>query len=177
MGGRSAAERYVPKTGNSEKLDQFHEKLVEMASKDPDKRFLVPAHDMRQAFGLRAAESLKSCRIVQREGRQYLAADMTKEGRQREVKIKTPAQLEAVKAVRSLASEYGKPTGSMLPPSKSWKQCYNLQKNTMTKLDATKVENAHMHVNRHDWVNGQLQKGESRKSTAKERWARPGGIT
>jgi site-specific recombinase XerC len=166
LGGRTAAQRYVPKVGDAGKLDSIRERLVEMATSDPDKRYLVAAHDMRQAFGLRPAESLASCRVVQRDGRQYLVPDMTKGGREREVEIKTEQQRNAVAAVRALASEYGKPSGSMLPPSKSWKQCYNQQKNTMTKLGAIKAQNAHMHVNRHDWSREQLKSGESRKDTA-----------
>lgn len=166
LGGRSAGERYVPKVGNAEKLEEIREKLVEMASKNPDNRFLVAAHDMRQAFGLRAAESLASCRIVQRDGKQFLAPDMTKGGRVREIEIKTAEQREAVTAVRTLASEYGKPSGSMLPPAKSWKQCYNLQKNTMSSLGATKAEKANMHATRHDWAREQLVRGETRKDIA-----------
>ena len=168
LGGRATKERYVPKIGDAGKLDAIRDKLVEMAAKDPDKRYLLAAHDMRQAFGLRAAESLASCRIVQRDGKQFLSPDMTKGGREREVEIKTPAQHDAVAAVRALASEYGKPSGSMLPPNKSWQQCYDQQKNTMSNLAATKANNAHMHVNRHDWVRGQLASGESRKDTAKD---------
>jgi len=167
LGGRAAGERYLPKVGDSVKLDVVRSKLVEMSVKDPDKRYLVAAHDMRQAFGLRASESLASCRIIQRDdGRQYLAPDMTKGGREREVEIKTAAQHNAVAAVRALASEYGKPSGSMLPPSKTWQQCYDQQKNTMSRFGATKANGAHMHVNRHDWSREQLKNGESRKVTA-----------
>ncbi|MDA8412677.1 MAG: integrase domain-containing protein [Desulfobacteraceae bacterium] len=166
LGGRTAAERYAPKAGNAEKLDSVREKLVEMASMDQDKRYLVAAHDMRQAFGLRSAESLASCRVVERDGRQFLAPDMTKGGRGREIEIKTQQQRDAVAAVRALASEYGKPSGSMLPPSKSWEQCLNQQRNTMSKLGATKANNANMHVNRHVWAQDQLKSGESRKDTA-----------
>lgn len=166
LGGRTAAERYDPKVGDAEKLDSIREKLAQMAEKDPDKRYLVAAHDMRQAFGLRSAESLASCRIVQRDGKQYLAPDMCKGGRQREVEIKTTEQHAAVAAVRALASEYGKPSGSMLPPNKSWQQCYNEQKNTMTKLGAIKANKANMHVNRHDWARDRLANGETRKDTA-----------
>lgn len=166
LGGRTASARYSPKVGDTGKLDAIREKLVEMASNNPDNRYLVAAHDMRQAFGLRAAESLASCRITQRDGRQYLEPDMTKGGRTREIEIKTEAQQNAVAAVRALASEYGKPSGSMLPPHKSWQQCYNLQKNTMTKLGATKVGNANMHINRHDWAREKLKSGDNRKDTA-----------
>lgn len=166
LGGRTASQRYLPKVGDAEKLAAIRQNLVEMAAKDPDKRYLLAAHDMRQAFGLRAAESLASCKIVQRDGRQFLSPDMTKGGREREIEIRTAAQRDAVAAVRALASEYGKPSGSMLPAHKSWKQCYNQQKNTMSKLGATKTENAHMHVNRHDWTREQLKNGESRKDTA-----------
>lgn len=136
LGGRSAAQRYVPKVGDSAKLDTVRARLVEMAAQDPNNRYLVAAHDMRQAFGLRPSESLASCRIMQRDGRQFLLPDMTKGGREREVEIKTQAQRDAVAAVRTLASEYGKPSGSMLPPHKSWQQCYDQQKNTMSKLGA-----------------------------------------
>jgi len=185
LGGRAAGERFLPKVGDSVKLDVVRSKLVEMSVKNPDKRYLVAAHDMRQAFGLRASESLASCRIIQRDGRQYLAPDMTKGGREREVEIKTAAQHNAVAAVRAreveiktaaqhnavaavraLASEYGKPSGSMLPPSKTWQQCYDQQKNTMSRFGATKANGAHMHVNRHDWSREQLKNGESRKVTA-----------
>lgn len=166
LGGRSAAERFIPKVGDAEKLDVIRETLVQMTEKAPDKRYLVAAHDMRQAFGLRSAESLASCRIVQRGGKQFLAPDMTKGGRPREVEIQTAAQHIAVGAVRALASEYGQPSGSMLPPHKSWQQCYNEQKNTMTKLGATKANQANMHVNRHDWARNRLEKGETRKDTA-----------
>lgn len=166
LGGRSAAQRYIPKIGDTGKLDAIRERLVEMAAKNPDNRHLVAAHDMRQAFGLRAAESLASCKVVQRDGKQYLVPDMTKGGREREIEIKTAAQRDAVSVVRALASEYGKPSGSMLPPSKSWQQCYDQQKNTMSKFGATKAQNAHMHVNRHDWTREQLKGGESRKDTA-----------
>jgi len=166
LGGRTAAERYAPKVGDAGKLDAIHVKLVEMASKNPDNRYLVAAHEMRQAFGLRAAESLASCKVVQREGKQFLSPNMTKGGREREIEIKSAAQRNAVAAVRALASEYGKPSGSMLPPTKSWQQCYNQQKNIMSKLGATKAASAHMHVNRHDWTREQLKSGESRKDTA-----------
>jgi hypothetical protein len=166
LGGRTAAQRYAPKVGDTEKLNAIRDKMIEMAAKDPDSRYLVAAHDMRQAFGLRAAESLASCKVVQRDGKQYLVPDMTKGGRHREVEIKTAAQRNAVAAVRALASEYGKPSGSMLPPHKSWQQCYDQQKNTMSKFGGTKAKNAHMHVNRHDWTREQLKSGESRMDTA-----------
>jgi len=166
LGGRTAAERYVPKSGDAERLDAIRSKLVEMAVKDPDKRYLVAAHDMRQAYGLRPAESLASCRIIQRDGKQFLAPDMTKGGREREVEIKTAAQRDAVAAVRTLASEYGKPSGSMLPPKMSWQQCYNQQKNIMSKLGATKANGAHMHVNRHNWAKEQLKNGDSKEQVA-----------
>lgn len=166
LGGRTAAERYTPKIGDTGKLDAIRMNLVEMAEKNPDSRYLVAAHDMRQAFGLRAAESLASCKIVQRDGKQYLAPAMTKGGRERAVEVKTAAQRNAVEAVRALASEYGKPSGSMLPPSKSWQQCYDQQKNTMSKLGGTKAQNGHMHVTRHDWAREQIKGGESRKDTA-----------
>lgn len=168
LGGRATVERYVPKEGDAAKLDDVRSKLVEMAEKDPDKRYLVAAHDMRTAFGLRASESLASCRVTQRGGRQFLEPDMTKGGREREVEIKTAEQRDAVAAVRALASEYGKPSGSMLPHKMSWKQCCNLQRNTMSKLGATKANNAHMHVNRHDWVNNQLAKGVDRMKVVEE---------
>jgi site-specific recombinase XerD len=168
LGGRSAAERYIPKVGDPAKLEAIRERLVQIAASDPDKRYLVAAHDMRQAFGLRAAESLASCRIIQRDGRQYLAPDMTKGGREREVEIRTAEQRAAVAAVRALASEYGKPSGSMLPPHKSWEQCYNQQKNTMSKLKATKAAKAHMHVNRHDWTRERLKGGASREVVKEE---------
>lgn len=168
LGGRTAADRYAPKIGDTGKLDAIRYRLVEMASKNPDHRYLVAAHDMRQAFGLRAAESLASCKVVQRDGKQYLEPAMAKGGRSREIEIKTSAQANAVTAVRSLASEYGKPSGSMLPPSMEWKQCYNEQKNTMTKLGATKANHANMHVNRHDWAREKLAGGDSRKNTAEE---------
>lgn len=166
LGGRTAAERAVPKVGDTFKLDGVRNNLISLAEKDPDKRYLLAAHDMRQAFGLRPAESLASCRIIQRDGKQFLAPDMTKGGREREVEIKTAAQRDAVAAVRSLASEYGKPSGSMLPPNMSWERCYNQQKNTMSRLGATKSNNAHMHINRHDWTNVQLANGESREAVA-----------
>lgn len=166
LGGRTAAVRYNPQVGDAGKLDAIRSMLVEMADSNPDYRYLVAAHDMRQAFGLRAAESLASCKILQRDGKQYLEPDMTKGGRYREVEIKTAAQRDAVAAVRALASEYGKPSGSMLPPSKTWQQCYDKQKNTMSKLGAKKEERANMHVNRHDWAQKQLKSGESRKDTA-----------
>lgn len=166
LGGRTAPERYNPQEGDSEKLNEIREKLVEMAEQDPDARFLLAAHDMRQAFGLRAAESLASCKTVQRDGQQFLSPDMTKGGRDREVEIKTPEQRAAIAAVKALATEYGKPNGSMLPPHKTWQQCYNLQKNIMSKLGATKAAGAHMHVNRHDWARNQLEAGESRQDTA-----------
>lgn len=168
LGGRTVAERYIPKTGDLEKLADIRAKLVEMAANDPDKRFLVAALDMRQAFGLRAAESLASCRIVQRDGRQFLVPDMTKGGRERDVEIRTAAQYEAVAAVRALAAEYGKPSGSMLPPNKSWQQCYDLQKNTMSKLGGIKAEQANMHVTRHDWAAKQLDENQSRQQIAED---------
>lgn len=166
LGGRTAPERYNPKTGDTGKLAEIRERLVEMAEQDPDARFLLVAHDMRQAFGLRAAESLASHKIVQRDGIKFLAPDMTKGGRDREIEIKTPAQETAIAAVKGLATEYGKPNGSMLPPNKTWQQCYNLQKNTMSKLGATKESSAHMHINRHDWARKQLEAGESLNKTA-----------
>jgi hypothetical protein len=166
LGGRKAAERYAPKIGDAGKLEAIRGNLATLAARDPDKRYLLAAHDMRQAFGLRAAESLASCKVVQRGGKQYLEPSMTKGGRSREIEVKTAAQRDAVAAVRTLACEYGKPSGSMLPPTKSWRQCYDQQKNIMSKLGATKAQNAHMHVNRHDWAREQLKRGESRKFTA-----------
>lgn len=134
--------RYAPKTANMERHAQIRELLYQQ-----DERLGV-AHDLRQAFGLRAQESITS-RILTRSGEELLRV-IGKGGRPRELRINDDEKRNAVESMKRIAAEQKTP--GLIPADKSLKEFYNYQKNTISRLGGTKENDANMHTLRHHHV-------------------------
>ena len=118
--GISRTDRYQPISANSDKIHSIREQLAMR-----DERLLA-ALDMREAFGLRAKESLLSNKVVERDGKQYLSVDGAKGGRPRLLEIENSQQRQALAQVQRIIEAQG--TKSIIPQDKDLKQFYDYQK-------------------------------------------------
>jgi site-specific recombinase XerC len=142
--------RINPQAINHDKLSEIREMLQDRATNgDKIAKMSLAADRLREAFGLRAKESLMSRNILQRDGRQYLVVEGAKGGRPRELEVKTDAQLKAVQFVDETSRSLGSGTGRIIPPNMSLKQAYDAQRNLWTKLGGTRKTGANMHGERH----------------------------
>lgn len=153
--GRSVEERYCPKVTDPTDQAQVREALAERSE------HLALAHDMREAFGLRAKESLLSVNVVERNGKEYLQVQGAKGGRPREVEIRTGEQRQAAAAVREYVDRTGQK--SLCPMGKTLKQSLDQQRNAMTAIGATKANGTNMHTLRHAHVQERRGKEDDRK--------------
>ncbi|HEY4743865.1 MAG TPA: integrase domain-containing protein [Desulfuromonadaceae bacterium] len=134
--------RYAPKSADMEQQGIIRDLLYQK-----DVRLGI-AHDLRQAFGLRAQESI-TARTVVRSGEELLQV-VGKGGRARELRIDSPDKAAAVEAMKRITAEQRTP--GIIPADKSLKEFYNYQKNTIHRLGGTKENSAHMHSLRHHYV-------------------------
>lgn len=158
---RSHSDRYSPKNCNIEKQQEIRQALYDKA------QYLGLAHDMREAFGLRAKESLMSNKIVvDAKGREYLKAECTKGGRPREIEIKTQAQREIIKKV----NEYLRETGqrSLIPRDKTLKQGLTAQRHALELVGATKSDGSNAHALRHQYAQDRIAEGDARGQVAED---------
>lgn len=165
---RTAVDRYRPITTNTEKLSEIRSQLAERAEDTIKDKALLAAHDLREAFGLRAKESLMSTKTIERDGRQFLKVEGAKGGRPRELAVRTEAQIRAVDQAREVSKELGSKTGRLIPPSASLKQMYDYQRNTLRSLGATKINATNMHAMRHEYAQERIQDTGDRKGVANE---------
>ena len=140
---------------------------------------MVAADGLREAFGLRAKESLMSKEIVDRDGKQYLIVEGAKGGRPRELAVDNEAKAKAVQVVLETSKDLGSGTGRIIPPELTLKGAYNSQRNEWRALGGNKENDANMHGERHmharemagngatkEEIMADLGHGESRSSSA-----------
>lgn len=151
--GITRTERYQPISANLDKMTSIREQL---SLKDER---LAAAFDMRDAFGLRAKESLLSKQVVERDGKQYLNVEGTKGGRPRQVAIENEKQLQAIEQVQRIINAQG--TTSIIPKDMDLKQFYNYQKNTISALGARRADGSNMHAQRHSFAQKETANGKS----------------
>ncbi len=122
------------------------------------------AASMRDAFGLRAKESLMTCKML--DGR--LLVEGAKGGRHRSIEVRTHEQRAAIELVRSTAEALGNSSGRIIPPELNLKQAMNIQRTNWERLGGTKANNAHMHASRHAYAQRRLAEGATPKQVAEE---------
>lgn len=122
------------------------------------------AIDMRDAFGLRAKESLMSSRV---EGGR-LVVEGAKGGRPRSLEIRTPAQHAAVAKLEATAAALNSGTGRIIPPDMNLKQAYGAQRDLLHRLGATKANRSNPHSARHEYAQNRLAEGASKTQVAEE---------
>lgn len=151
-------DRYSPKTADIAQNNNIREALYNKSEN------LGIAHDLREAFGLRALESIRSSKTENIDGKEFLKIEGTKGNRPRSIEIKTPEQREAVARVQAIAKSQNTP--GLIPADKTLKQFYDFQKNSLSKLNATKANGANMHVLRHNFAQSLSRRGVSDKVMA-----------
>lgn len=165
---RTSSDRYRPATANTERLIEIRSQLAARADGSVKDKALLAAYDLRDAFGLRAKESLMSSKTVERDGKQYLKVEGSKGGRPRELAIRSEAQARAVDQARDVSRELGSKTGRLISPALSLKQMYDYQRNTLRTLGATKLNATNMHAMRHEYAQERIQETGDRKGVAEE---------
>jgi site-specific recombinase XerD len=156
--GVERADRYAPKFANAERIENIRSALYTKSEN------LGVAHDLREAFGLRAMESIRSCKVELVDGKEFLCVEGAKGGRPRSIQIETEQQRIAIARVQAIAERQGTP--GLIPADKTLKEFYNLQKNTLHNLGATKAQNANMHALRHDYAQRLAKSGINDKVIA-----------
>jgi site-specific recombinase XerC len=100
--------RVNPQQVNVDKLIEIRGALAERAAAgERIAKMMVAADGLREAFGLRAKESLMSKEIVVRDGKQYLIVEGAKGGRPRELLVDNEAKERAVQVVSETSKELG----------------------------------------------------------------------
>lgn len=142
--------RVNPQQVNVDKLTEIRTALNERAyAGDRVAKMMVAADRLREAFGLRAKESLMSRGVIERDGRQYLVVEGAKGGRTRELAVDNQAKAKAVQTVAETSKALGSGTGRIIPPEMKLKEAYNAQRNEWRALGGTRNNNANMHGERH----------------------------
>jgi site-specific recombinase XerD len=156
--------RINPQAVNVEKLAEVRGVLEERAA-DGDRAALmmVAADALREAFGLRAKESLMSSQVVVRDGKECLKVEGAKGGRERFPPIDTRMKAEAVKQAQETARILGSGTGRIIPPEMSLRQAYDKQRNEWAKLGGKRETNANMHGERHLYARDKTNNGASKE--------------
>jgi hypothetical protein len=124
---------------NLEKLKEIRG-IIEAKAQAGDKvaKMYLAADRLREAFGLRAKESLMTSKVYERDGRQYLQVEGSKGGRTRDLLVKNKQQQKAVQLLIETAKALGSGTGRIIPPAMSLKQAYHAQRNLWAKLGGTR---------------------------------------
>jgi site-specific recombinase XerC len=150
--------RYSPKIADMAKNNNIREKLY-----SKDERLGV-AHDLRQAFGLRAQESITG-RIVNRNGQELLRV-VGKGGRVRELPIDSPDKQAAISSIKSIMDRQGTP--GIIPPDKTLIQFYTIQKNAVHRAGGSKASAANMHSLRHQHSQDMERDGKTLKEIVED---------
>ncbi|MBJ6724392.1 integrase domain-containing protein [Geomesophilobacter sediminis] len=110
---------------------------------------MVAADALREAFGLRAKESLMTSAVVVKDGKEHLSVEGAKGGRPRLLPIDNERKTEAVKLAQETSKSLGSGTGRIIPPEMTLKEAYDAQRNEWRALGGTRENNANMHGERH----------------------------
>lgn len=160
--GIDRGSRQKPIIANQAAIDRIRLALVERANAgDRVAMMCHAAAELRQAFGLRAQESLLSNKFVDTPKGVALVVEGAKGGRPRELSIRNEEQLRAAQIVAMVSEALGSGTGRILPPEMSLKEAYNAQRTLWRELGGTKADNAHMHAARHSMAQEMKAQGYS----------------
>jgi site-specific recombinase XerC len=152
--------RQKPILANQTETDRIRTELALRAnSGDRVAMMCHAAAELRDAFGLRAKESLMSSKLVETERGVALQIEGAKGGRPRDLPIKNDSQLHAVRQVAAVSKELGSTTGRIIPPEMSLKQAYNAQRTLWAKLGGSRANNSHMHAARHTVAQDMYERG------------------
>lgn len=157
--GISREDRYQPKYGDTEKMNEVREALYRKSE------WQGLAFDLQREFGLREKESLQSFyRIVEKDGTEYLQVEGAKGGRERCVEIETQSQRDVVGAVNG----YIRTTGgkSLMPSHLTLIQALKKQSNDISRAGGTKANKANSHLWRHSKAQEFGRDGKSDKDIA-----------
>lgn len=161
----SSRSRMNPVIQNNEKVLEIRATLQNRAENgDRTAIMMQAAAALRDTFGLRAEESLMSCKVHENR----LIIEGTKNGRPRELEIRTPEQRASVELVHKTAELLGSTTGRIIPPEMNLKQAMNIQRTQWVRLGGTKANKAHMHASRHAYAQRRLAEGATRKQVSLE---------
>lgn len=148
--GIARGSRHKPITANTSEIDRIRQTLVERANAgDRVAMMCHAAAELRDAFGLRAQESLMSSKVVDTVAGAALRIEGAKGGRPRDLRITNDAQQRAVQIVDQVSKALGSATGRIIPPEMSLEKAYNAQRTLWRELGGTKSVAAHMHAARH----------------------------
>jgi len=156
--------RINPQAVNVDKLDEIRRALGERAAAgDQVAKMMVAADALRDAFGLRAKESLMTSKVVETEGQNSLIVEGAKGGRPRCLPIDSDKKAAAVKLASETTKDLGSGTGRIIPPGMSLKEAYDAQRNEWAKLGGTRESNANMHGERHLHARQMSSEGATRE--------------
>lgn len=175
--GRTKEERLSPKQADMARLAEIKEKLYQKGE------WLGIAAEMREAFGLRAKESLLTGKIYRDErgnatlkieseamgGKpRYVDVAGTKGGRSRtlEEELRNEKQRAALDKLEAYLEKTSRTT--IIPPDMTLKQAYICQRNHLHRLGATKDNNANSHVTRHARFQDMKREGATDEKIAKD---------
>lgn len=161
--------RTNPVVANRAGIEQIKATLAERAQQGD--RVAMMAHAaslLRDAFGLRAKESIMSSWLIMHEGRLYLRIEGAKGGRVRDLEVRTPEQLNAAHQIDAVATALGSGTGRIIPPEMTLKQAYDAQRSVWRELGGNRLDRTNMHAQRHDRFQRMHKEGASKQEIMKE---------
>jgi len=162
-------DRMNPVLANNDRVDQIRAELAARAGQgDRIAMMMNAAAELRDAFGLRAKESLMSSKLVDTAKGIALQVEGAKGGRPRELEVRTDAQLRAVQLVSEVSKALGSGTARIIPPELTLKQAYNIQRYQWSKLGGVKNAASHMHAQRHERFQEMKREGASNKEIMRE---------
>ncbi|MDD2541381.1 MAG: integrase domain-containing protein [Desulfuromonadaceae bacterium] len=148
--GVARGSRQKPVIANQVEINRIRQALVERAnSGDRVAMMCHAAAELRDAFGLRAKESLMSSKLVETAHGVALRIEGAKGGRVRDLRISNDKQLRAVQLVAQVSQALGSVTGRIIPPELNLEKAYNAQRTLWRELGGSKSTASHMHAARH----------------------------
>ena len=138
--------RKNPVESNQDKIAEIKERIEAAARNGNQIAMMCSASAaLRDAFGLRAKESLMSHRVEDNR----LIVEGSKGGRPRSLEIANNDQIRAVQYANLISQALESGTGRIIPPNMSLKQAYDAQKNLWSQLGGSKENKSHQHASRH----------------------------
>lgn len=169
---RRGGDRYAPKEANMEKIADIKQAILDKYG--ADKSWILVAATLREAFGLRAKESLLSNKItenaagetrftIEKGGKgnknNVLEIKGGKGGRLRSNESEVEKQHEALSMLRAYQKETGRE--SIIPENLTLKQALKQQSNIWHRMGGTKEARANTHVTRHAEVQRMISEGKN----------------
>ena len=149
---------------------ETHEKFVSFLSEKQDIRAQALGHavELQREFGLRLRESLaikeETIREALSTGILHLGReDGTKNGREREIPIRTEAQKEALERALNFVKENNL---FSLTPTQSLREQYNYAYNVIKEFNKEVGENFHYHGERHAFAQSMIEQGIDRQTVS-----------